>query len=39
MSSQQLALAHQGGQPQDDATLVLVDWSADARRRLFPTLP
>jgi hypothetical protein len=32
-------LAHQGGQLQDDATLVLVDWSADARRRLFPTLP
>jgi len=31
-------LAHQGGQLQDDATLVLVDWSADARRRLFPTL-
>jgi len=29
-------LAHQGGQLQDDATLVLVDWSADARRRLFP---
>jgi hypothetical protein len=32
-------LAHQGGQLQDDATLVLVDWSANARRRLFPTLP
>ena len=32
-------LAHQGGQLQDDATLVLVDWSADARRRLFPHLP
>jgi len=32
-------LAHQGGRLQDDATLVLVDWSADARRRLFPTSP
>ena len=32
-------LAHQGGQLQDDATLVLVDWSADARWRLFPHLP
>jgi hypothetical protein len=32
-------LAHQGGRLQDDATLVLVDWSADARRRLFPTPP
>jgi serine/threonine protein phosphatase PrpC len=32
-------LAHQGGQLQDDATLVLVDWSDDARRRLFPRLP
>jgi hypothetical protein len=31
-------LAHQGRQLQDDATLVLVDWSADARRRLFPHL-
>jgi hypothetical protein len=31
-------LAHQGGQLQDDATLVLVDWSADASRNLFPTL-
>jgi hypothetical protein len=32
-------LAHQGGRLQDDATLVLVDWSTDARRRLFPALP
>ena len=32
-------LAHQRGRLQDDATLVLVDWSADAPRRLFPTLP
>ena len=32
-------LAHQGGQLQDDATLVLVDWSANTRRRLFPTSP
>jgi stage II sporulation SpoE-like protein len=32
-------LAHQGGRLQDDATLVLVDWSVAARRRLFPTLP
>ena len=31
-------LDHQGGHLQDDATLVLVDWSADARRRLFPLL-
>jgi hypothetical protein len=31
-------LAHQGGQLQDDATLVLVDWSADTHRRLFPHL-
>jgi serine phosphatase RsbU (regulator of sigma subunit) len=29
-------LAHQGGRLQDDATLVLVDWSADASRKLFP---
>ncbi|MDT7580528.1 MAG: hypothetical protein QOK35_1792 [Pseudonocardiales bacterium] len=32
-------LAHQGGRLQDDATLVLVDWSADAHRRLFPHVP
>ena len=32
-------LAHQHGQLQDDATLVLLDWSPDAPRRLFPTLP
>jgi hypothetical protein len=31
-------LAHQGGRLQDDATLLLVDWSADASRNLFPTL-
>jgi hypothetical protein len=31
-------LAHQSGRLQDDATLVLVDWSTDARRRLLPTL-
>jgi serine phosphatase RsbU (regulator of sigma subunit) len=32
-------LAHQGGRLQDDATLVLVDWAADASRNLFPALP
>jgi hypothetical protein len=32
-------LAHQHGQLQDDATLVLLDWSPDAPRRLFPTSP
>jgi serine phosphatase RsbU (regulator of sigma subunit) len=31
-------LAHQAGHLQDDATLVLIDWSADARGRLFPSL-
>ena len=31
-------LAHQGGRLQDDATLVLVDWSIDAHLRLFPRL-
>jgi hypothetical protein len=31
-------LAHQGGQLQDDATLVLVDWSIGASRNLFPAL-
>jgi serine phosphatase RsbU (regulator of sigma subunit) len=31
-------LAHQGGQLQDDATLVLVDWSTEASRNLFPAL-
>jgi serine phosphatase RsbU (regulator of sigma subunit) len=31
-------LAHQGGKLQDDATLVLVDWSAHASRNIFPTL-
>jgi Stage II sporulation protein E (SpoIIE) len=29
-------LAHQAGQLQDDATLVLVDWAADAHENLFP---
>jgi serine phosphatase RsbU (regulator of sigma subunit) len=32
-------LAHQGGRLQDDATLVLADWSATASRRLFPAFP
>jgi len=32
-------LAHQGGRLQDDATLVLVDWSATASQRLFPAFP
>jgi Stage II sporulation protein E (SpoIIE) len=31
-------LAHQGGRLQDDAPLLMVDWSDDAHRRLFPTL-
>ena len=31
-------LAHQGGRLQDDATLVMVDWSSEAHRQLFPTL-
>jgi len=31
-------LQHQGGRLQDDATLLLVDWSADAHLGLFPTL-
>ncbi|MGH3943361.1 MAG: PP2C family protein-serine/threonine phosphatase [Pseudonocardiaceae bacterium] len=31
-------LAHQGGLLQDDATLIMVDWSADAHLRLFPAL-
>lgn len=30
-------LEHQGGQLQDDATLLLVDWSADGHRRMMPT--
>jgi serine phosphatase RsbU (regulator of sigma subunit) len=30
-------LAHQDGRLQDDATLVLVDWSTETPRRLFPT--
>jgi hypothetical protein len=32
-------LEHQAGQLQDDATLLLVDWSADGHLRMFPTLP
>jgi Stage II sporulation protein E (SpoIIE) len=32
-------LTHQNGRLQDDATLVLVDWSTDASRNMFPTLP
>jgi serine phosphatase RsbU (regulator of sigma subunit) len=31
-------LAHQAGQLQDDATLVLVDWTTNAHENLFPTL-
>lgn len=31
-------LTHQGGLLQDDATLIMVDWSTDAHRRLFPAL-
>jgi hypothetical protein len=31
-------LAHQGGQLQDDATLLMVDWSANAHRRMSPAL-
>jgi len=31
-------LGHQSGRLQDDATLVLVDWSIDAHLRLFPRL-
>jgi hypothetical protein len=31
-------LAHQGGRLQDDATLLLVEWSGEAFRRLLPTL-
>lgn len=31
-------LAHQGGLLQDDATLIMVEWSADAHQRLFPAL-
>ena len=29
-------LAHQGGRLQDDATLLMVDWSADTHERLLP---
>jgi serine phosphatase RsbU (regulator of sigma subunit) len=32
-------LEHQAGQLQDDATLLLVDWSAQAHTLMFPTLP
>ncbi|HET9117255.1 MAG TPA: PP2C family protein-serine/threonine phosphatase [Pseudonocardiaceae bacterium] len=31
-------LVHQSGQLQDDATLLLVDWSANAHRRMSPSL-
>ena len=31
-------LEHQQGKLQDDATLLLVDWSADSHVRMFPTL-
>lgn len=31
-------LAHQGGRLQDDATLLMVDWSASAHRRMSPAL-
>lgn len=30
-------LAHQGGQLQDDATLLMVDWSANGHRRMSPS--
>ena len=31
-------LAHQGGRLQDDATLLIVDWSSGRQQRLFPSL-
>jgi hypothetical protein len=31
-------LNHQGGHLQDDATLLLVDWSGEAHQRMFPTV-
>lgn len=31
-------LAHQSGRLQDDATLLMVDWSANAHRRMSPSL-
>jgi len=31
-------LTHQGGQLQDDATLLMVDWSANGHRRMSPSL-
>jgi stage II sporulation SpoE-like protein len=31
-------LAHQGGRLQDDATLLMVDWSANGHRRMSPSL-
>lgn len=31
-------MEHQGGRLQDDATLLLVDWSAEGHLRMFPTL-
>lgn len=30
---------HQSGQLQDDATLLLLEWSEEAHRRMFPALP
>jgi hypothetical protein len=32
-------MEHQGGRLQDDATLLLIDWSAGGHHRMFPTLP
>ncbi|GAA2884182.1 hypothetical protein GCM10010472_47840 [Pseudonocardia halophobica] len=32
-------MEHQDGRLQDDATLLLVDWSTAAHLRMFPTLP
>jgi serine phosphatase RsbU (regulator of sigma subunit) len=32
-------MAHQHGQLQDDATLLLVDWFAEGHQRMFPDLP
>jgi serine phosphatase RsbU (regulator of sigma subunit) len=31
-------LDHQAGQLQDDATLLLVDWSGQAHQRMFPVI-
>jgi hypothetical protein len=32
-------MEHQGGRLQDDATLLLIDWSAGGHHRMFPTFP